>query len=263
MLRKDPKERFSATASLYARWRPSYPAALRDYLLGLGRPGAGPLRIADVGCGTGISTRFLAGPGVRVIGIDPNPEMLAEARRATPAHLDLEYRTGEAVATGLEAASVELVTAAQAFHWFDVGAALAEFHRILVPGGSCAAFWNERDERASGFLPGYEALLHRFSPEYAEVSKAESTTARILASSAVRELVQVEFTNAQRLDREGLLGRAYSSSYVVHGVPEEEKPALDAALHELFDRHQEGGQIEFTYRTRVITFQIGSPSESG
>jgi len=263
MLRKDPKERFSATASLYGRWRPSYPAPLRDYLLGLGRPPAGPLRIADVGCGTGISTRFLAGPGVRVIGIDPNPEMLAEARRSIPPDFDLEYRAGEAVATGLEAASVDLVTAAQAFHWFDVDAALAEFGRILVPGGHCAAFWNERDDGASAFLPGYEALLRQYSVEYAEVSKAEPTTDRILASRAVREPREAKFSHVQRLDREGLFGRAYSSSYVVHGVPEETKPAFDAALHDLFDRHQRGGQIEFTYRTSVTAFQIAPPSKSG
>ena len=52
----------------------------------------GAIVVADVGCGTGISTRFLAGPDVRVVGIDPNPDMLEEARRSTPAGLEVEYR---------------------------------------------------------------------------------------------------------------------------------------------------------------------------
>lgn len=257
VLRKDPKERFSATATLYGRWRPSYPAGLRGYLLALGPvPATGLLGIADVGCGTGISTRFLAGAGVRVIGIDPNAEMLDEARRATPAELAVEYRNGEATATGLPAASVELVTAAQAFHWFDVEGALAEFGRILVPGGWCVAFWNVRDSRHSPFLVDYEDLLRRYSSEYPAMEMAEPTTARILASPAVGEGREAEFDNAQTLDREGLFGRAYSSSYVVHGVSPEAKPAFDAALDELFDRHQRDGQVVFAYRTKATAFRI-------
>lgn len=263
MLRRDPRERFGAIAALYGRWRPTYPAPLRDYLLArVPASAAGPLRIADVGCGTGISTRFLAGPGVQLIGIDPNPEMLEEARRSTPSGLAIEYRAGEAVATGLPPASVELVTAAQAFHWFDVEATLAEFRRILVPGGVCAAFWNLRDDQASPFLTEYEALLLKYSAEYQEVDKSQGTLARITASPGVRETHEAGFRHVQRLDREGLLGRVYSSSYVEHGVPAESRPAFDRALHELFDRHERNGQIEFPYRTRMMVFKIGAGSHA-
>lgn len=118
-------------------------------------------RVADVGCGTGILTDLLADRGLDVVGIDPNEDMLAEARRAGGR---AEYRGGEAAATGLGDASVALVTVAQAFHWFDTDAALGELHRVLRPGGHVAALWNLR---ASGpLMAEYDRLLRRFSREY-------------------------------------------------------------------------------------------------
>lgn len=261
-LEKDPKERFSATASLYSRWRPDYPGALRDYLLALVPASAETPLIADIGCGTGISTRLLAGPGRRVIGIDPNPDMLSEARRSTPPELAVEYRLGEAGDTGLPAGCAALVTAAQAFHWFDVDVALGEFDRILKPGGFCAAFWNHRDDRHSPFLAEYQALLLRSSTEYEKVTTPETAIARLRSSPGVHGLREAEFRHVQPLDREGLFGRAYSSSYVVHGIPEADRPAFDAALSSLFERYERQGRIEFVYRTRVIAFQIRAAAES-
>src|SRR5512139_2540316 len=115
----DPRERFAGAASGYARFRPSYPAVLLDRVLAEAGVRAGD-RVADVGCGTGILTRLLAERGLSVTGIDPNEDMLAEARAAGGR---AEYRRGEAAASGLADASAALVTAAQAFHWFDADAA--------------------------------------------------------------------------------------------------------------------------------------------
>jgi SAM-dependent methyltransferase len=261
MLNRDPKERFSATADLYARWRPGYPTALRDYLLALvagerpATPPATPL-LADIGCGTGISTRLFAGPGRRVIGIDPNSEMLAEARRSTPSDLDVEYRLGEATATGLPAECAALITVAQAFHWFDIQAALAEFRRILKPGGFCAAFWNLRDDRQSPLLAEYEALLIRHSVEYPKVARSEATIVDIRTSPGVHDLREAEFQHVQPLDREGLFGRAYSSSYVVHGVPETERASFDTGLADIFERYQRDGRVDFLYRTHLVAFGL-------
>ncbi len=261
MLIKDSKERFSATAGLYARWRPTYPVAIRDFLVGLippaalRRDGRRPV-IADLGCGTGISTRLLAAPDRRLIGIEPNADMLAEARRTTPPELAIEYRGGEAAATGLPAASVDLVVAGQAFHWFDLEATCAEIRRILIPAGFAAAFWNVRDEASSPLNVEYRVLLERSSIEYEKAAKAEPTIARISAAATVTDLRRAEFTHRQELDREGFLGRAYSSSYVMHGVPAAARPAFDAELDRLFDRHAAGGRVELRYRTLVIAFRL-------
>jgi SAM-dependent methyltransferase len=257
MLNKDPQERFSATAELYGRYRPSYPPALRDFLLDLLPTNtAGTPLIADVGCGTGISTRLVAGPGVRVIGIDPNRDMLAQAAAATPAAMAIEYRVGEATATGLDGGTVALITVAQAFHWFDIPSTLAEFARILVPGGRCAVYWNLRASADSPFLAAYDALLERYSTEYGAVPKGETTIERLAATPEVRVLEQAEFVNLQPLDHQGFLGRVYSSSYVTHGVPPAVRPEFDRALDSLFREHARQGEVTFAYTSRVLAFEL-------
>jgi SAM-dependent methyltransferase len=243
----DPRERFSAAADLYHRYRPSYPKALLDWideLTGL-RP---PARVADVGCGTGISSRLFAGRGFDVTGVDPNEAMLAQARAAGGAR----YLRGSAIATGLADGSVGLVTVAQAFHWFDVPAALAEFSRVLAIPGWCAAFWNLR--ASSPFLDDYDRLLRVHSTEYEVLLKPEPTLRAILRADGVFDAREAEFANAQLLDRQGLLGRAHSSSYVIHGVAD--PAAFDRALVEVFDRHQSGGTVEFLYRTVAVCFRL-------
>jgi SAM-dependent methyltransferase len=243
----DPRERFSAAADLYHRYRPTYPAALLEWIdetTGL-RP---PARIADVGCGTGISTRLLAERGFDVMGVDPNEAMLAHARYEGGAR----YQAGTATETGLPDACVDLVTVAQAFHWFEVPAALAEFTRILARPGWCAAFWNLR--RASPFMDDYDALLRAQSSEYEVLLKPEATIQSLVNAKGVADLRQGEFPNRQLLDRDGLFGRAYSSSYVIHGVADPE--GFNRALGEVFDRHQSGGKVEFLYRTVAVCFRL-------
>jgi len=243
----DPRDRFSDAADLYHRYRPSYPDSLLDWIertTGL-HP---PARVADVGCGTGISSRLLAERGYDVTGIDPNEPMLVHARAAGGAR----YLAGTATETRLAAESTDLVTVAQAFHWFDVPAALAEFRRILATPGWCAAFWNLR--RPSPFMDDYDRLLRAHSTEYEVLLKPEPTIQSILQADGVGDVRQAEFPNRQLLDREGVFGRAHSSSYVVHGVADPE--AFDRALGELFDHHQSGGTVEFPYRTVAVCSRL-------
>jgi len=183
---------------------------------------------------------------LRVVGVDPNPDMLAAAGGG----IGVSYVVGEAVATGLADRSVRLATVAQAFHWFPLEPTLRELSRILTGDGCCAAFWNDRT--ASPFLDEYESLLREASVEYGYVPRARETLARVEAHSAVRDFERAEFPNAQQLDREGLRGRAFSSSYVAHGVADPDGFRL--RLDELFDRFAEKGVVEFRYRSLVGRF---------
>lgn len=247
-MRVDSRARFSATADNYRRYRPSYPSDLFDWLAaetGLGKGAS----VADVGCGTGISTRLLAARGYDAVGIDPNQEMLQQARAEGGA---VRYVLGEASRTGLPDASVDLATAAQAYHWFDVPASLVEFRRILRPGGACAAFWNLRG--AGLFIDGYDALLRAHASEYDVLQKPRETIAAIKARSEVRDVREAEFAHSQWLDRDGLFGRAYSSSCVVHGLSD--KHGFDRRLSELFARHATGGTIEFPYRCVAVLWKL-------
>src|SRR2546430_1907516 len=129
----NPVGRFSGLADLYAKHRPTYPAQAVDYLVS--HCGLGPdSLLIDVGCGTGISTRLLAACGIPVGGVEPNDEMRAKAEAESAPHW-LRYQKGQAEATGLPDGIATVVLAAQAFHWFDAPRALAEFHRLLKPGG--------------------------------------------------------------------------------------------------------------------------------
>jgi hypothetical protein len=99
----------------------------------------------------------------------------------------------------------------------------------------------------------YDALLRRHSTEYGIVERPEQTAGRLRASNRVRDLCEGDFAYGQRFDQAAFLGRVFSSSYVAHGVPD--RPAFERALLELFGRHQEGGVVQFEYRTVGLCFR--------
>lgn len=244
----DARVRFDAVAGAYTRGRPTYPDALVDWLLAsagwpAGARGPRP-RVADVGCGTGIATRLLAARGCPTIGIDPSAEMLVAARavKSVPAP---EYRQGEAAATGLPTASIDIVTVAQAFHWFDLPAALAEFRRVLAPDGALAAFWNVRVQRSVA-MQEYDALLRRFSREYAGLDGRERRVLAALRAVAGADAChEARFSHVHMVERPVFLDRVRSSSYVAHGV--DDQSGLASALEALFARHQQSGRLAFEY----------------
>lgn len=125
------KDHFSTRSADYAAYRPTYPAALVDYLAGLcGATGTA----LDVGCGTGQLAVLLAERFDRVIATDASAQQVETAQ----AHPRVAYRVAPAEASGLEPASVDLITAAQAAHWFDLPAFYADVRRIARPGGILA-----------------------------------------------------------------------------------------------------------------------------
>ena len=252
MTESDPRRRFSAVADVYARYRPSYPADLVDWTLHTAGV-APPATVADIGCGTGIATRLFAERGLDVVGIDPSEEMLAKARSAGGAR----YARGEATGTGLGDRSVDLVIAAQAFHWFDLPATLQEIDRILRPGRWSAAFWNIRALRGV-FMEEYDALLRQWSQEYAVVESHEKTKERIKIAPGVTDAREAVFPSGQSLDLDGFLGRVRSSSYVIHGVTD--RAGFDRALSSLFERHEDRGVIELRYEAVAICWRLASRS---
>lgn len=244
----EPRRRYDAAAEEYERHRPGYPSALVDWVLrttGL----RVPARVADIGCGTGIATRLFAERGFAVVGVDHNAAMLAKAQRAGLAR----YVRAEAARSALASGSVELVTAAQCFHWFEPVPTLEEFRRILRPGGWCAAFWNLR--AATPLVDEYARLLrwHTDPAEYAVLLKQEQAPAVLRGTAGLLRCHAAEFAHRQRLDFDGLLGRAYSSSCVKHGVVD---PAgFERDLQALFHRHERMGEVSLDYRSVAVCWQ--------
>jgi SAM-dependent methyltransferase len=254
----DPTGRFSGLAGLYARCRPTYPAAAIDFVVRRTRLGPGSL-LVDVGCGTGISARLFAERGVTVVGVEPNAAMRAQAGAVpsppgTPAP---RYADGTAEATGLADASADVVLAAQAFHWFRPEPALAEFRRVLKPGGWVVLMWNERDE-TDPFTAGYGAVVRTAK----EANSVEMPRGRagdpLLVSPLFERAERVTFGNEQELDEEGLLGRSFSASYAPKDPAE--AALFAAALRAVFARFQREGKVLLRYETSVY---LGRKPEGG
>jgi SAM-dependent methyltransferase len=165
----DATSRFNDRVDDYVRWRPGYPPQVLDALRT--EIGLVPAHVvADVGSGTGLLSRLFVDNGNVVFGVEPNPAMSAVAEAELAAGGRFHAVDGRAEATGLGAASVDVVTAGQAFHWFSVPDARREFQRILRPAGAVALVWNLRRLDSTPFLRDYEAFLHHWSTDYREVS---------------------------------------------------------------------------------------------
>lgn len=238
-----PEQRFTGLAGSYGRARPSYPAELVHWCLGLVPD---PELIVDLGCGTGISTRLFAASGKSVIGIDPNPDMLAVARSEGG-----EFREGSSMHTGLPNASADLTIAGQAFHWFPIEETFQELARIGTQRSRCMAFWNVRREEGP-FMRGYEELLRTWSTEYEVNDRARKTIAAIQDRRPDAHLR--EFPHTVHMDRERVRALALSSSYVKHGVAD--IPAFLRDLDTLLGSTMQDGQVEMRYVVRAIAWKV-------
>jgi SAM-dependent methyltransferase len=246
----DPTERFSARAEVYARARPAYPPETLRILQE--HYGLGPTTVvADLGAGTGIFTRLLLEAGATVYAVEPNSDMREEAERASREQRGFVAIAGRAEATGLGDASVDLVTAAQAFHWFELAGFRRELVRILRREGRAALIWNDRDVDGTPFLREYEAILQRHCPGFLELQGKSDTPAKFDEVFGGGGWSRHVAANEQRLDRDALVNRVMSASYApAPGTPGH--VALVEALHSAFDRHSTKGEVRIGYSTVVI-----------
>ncbi|QAT50880.1 class I SAM-dependent methyltransferase [Caproiciproducens sp. NJN-50] len=131
-------DRFTGFAGLYDGARPHCPPqAIEEIKRYLGRS---PETVVDLGCGTGLSTLAWTGHAGRVVGIEPNADMLAAARGKAEGIAGIEFHSAFANDTGLPDACADAVTCSQSFHWMEPAATLPEIARILRPGGVFAAY---------------------------------------------------------------------------------------------------------------------------
>src|SRR5215470_11011072 len=158
MAASNSTQRFSSRVDNYVLYRPGYPPEVLETLqrdCGLTSSSV----VADVGSGTGLLTKVFLDNGNSVFAVEPNQDMREAGERSLGGYPRFTSVDGTAEATTLASHTVDLVTAGQAAHWFDLAKARAEFARILKPKGWAVLVWNERKTASTPFLVEYENLL--------------------------------------------------------------------------------------------------------
>ena len=249
--------RFNSRVEAYAKYRPGYPVEIVDLLRR--ECGLTPDSIvADIGSGTGKLTELFLQNGNVVFGVEPNGPMRAVAENLFKDQSNFRSVDGSAESTTLPGSSVDLITAGQAFHWFDPVKTRDEWVRILKPAGWAVLVWNERELQTTPFLNDYEQLMLDFGTDYKEV-RHENAEAGIEGFFAPDKFHLRSFPNTQVFDYDGLSGRVRSSSY----TPEWDHPDFYPMMRQLktiFDKHQKNGYVNFDYETKVFYGHLSTTS---
>ena len=241
IVNRDPRARgpytaFSEVAGAYARARPGYSDEAVRWLVG-----DEPRDVVDLGAGTGKLTRVLVALGHRVSAVEPLDEMRAEFAAAVP---DAPALAGSAEAIPVPDAAADVVTCAQAFHWFDHAVALPEIARVLRLGGRLALVWNSRDDR-DPWMARLSGIIGN------ETVGADDVLPPIDGSGLFGPVETAEFTSEQLLDREGLLDLVLSRSYCAKLPAGDREPILEA-VGRLYDETATLDGVRLAYVTECF-----------
>ncbi len=251
----DSKLRFTDRVATYVKARPGYPAKLTDVL----RNGCGLTTtsvVADVGSGTGILSRMLCEHAQAVYGVEPNDAMRTASQEFLADQSNFIAVNGAAENTNLPGTSVDIITAAQAFHWFDQKEARHEFMRILKPNGWTVLIWNDRRRDGSPISEAYEQLLVDFGTDYLEVqSRGKATLENLERFFGHSEIKRASTPNSQDLDRDSFVERAISASYMPNETHPRYREMVQAAQR-IFDKNRSGGHVVLEYDTNIYYAQM-------
>ena len=250
----DPTKRFSDRVDNYVKYRPTYPPEVLAYLKAECKLTDSSV-IADVGAGTGIFTKLLLDEGYEVFAIEPNKPMLDSAVEQLSPYRNFNFINSGAECTELPNASVDLIVCAQSFHWFSNDNTRVEFSHILKPGGKAALIWNNRSTDTDEFAREYDALLQNDSVDYNKVNHKKIKDLNFKVFFKDGDYTLKSFPNVQVFDEEGLIGRAFSSSYVPPEGTEEGEKFLKL-LKELFAKYNDNGKVSFHYQTEIYLGEV-------
>ncbi|MFJ5563158.1 methyltransferase domain-containing protein [Lysinibacillus xylanilyticus] len=239
---------FTDKADIYAKYRPSYPNEYIDYLFSANQLN-GDRIVADIGSGTGIFSRQLLEKDLNVIGVEPNDDMRKLAEHSLKLYSRFKLIKATAENTTLKGNSVDLVTVAQAFHWFDKKAFKIECQRILKQNANVALVWNSRDLNSSIIKENAE-ICQKTSLNFKGFSGGIEETPEVFNSFFKDGKYEFKkYQNDLLFDFEGFLGRNLSASYAPKKDDEEYKRFV-FLLSELFEKYSKNGKIVLQNITR-------------
>ncbi|MCX4355705.1 MAG: class I SAM-dependent methyltransferase [Oscillospiraceae bacterium] len=235
------EQKFTGKADLYEKFRPSYPDGLIDFLYDNARCD----NVADIGAGTGKFTRCLLKKPWKVTAVEPNADMrgkLAETEGITVVNAPAEN-------TGLADKSVGLVTAAQAFHWFDEERFKDECKRILTGSGHLAIIFNERDLTNCEISRTRDQICLRYCGAFhsGHIGKrnAEEGSA-FLKNEYFSDMKCFAVENNVEMDEQAFIGDTLSRSYAI-GEDNEDYGRFVNDLKSAFAKHENGGVVTIKY----------------
>lgn len=243
-----PTDKFTDKAEVYAKFRPNYPHEYIDYLItkaGLNNH----CRIADIGSGTGIFSSQLIERGLTVYGVEPNDDMRTLAEQTLKSDFRFISIKATAENTTLNEHSLDLVTAAQAFHWFDKKKFKIECQRILKQDGKVALVWNSRDGSSDLNRESAE-VCQKYCPTFKGFSGGiEETPVVYQQFFKDGKYDFMNFRNDLTFDFKGFLGRYLSASYSPKKNDKEYTPFI-TALTNLFEKYSKNGKIVIPNNTK-------------
>lgn len=238
---------FGPAADLYDSIRPTYPVEALRWQAGDGSDEA--KEVVDLGAGTGLLTRGLIALGHRVTAVEPDERMLAKLTASSPGLA--AAHAGAAEALPLPDASADVVTAGQAFHWFDRSRALPEIHRVLRPGGVLAPIWNVRDES----VDWVGALTEAIGVSQGERDALAATAAGYFGPAFAEPEHRV-FRHAWPMDRDRLVRLVQSRSYYLT-ADQERRSRIVAVVDDLVETHPDlRGKASFAMPYDTYAFRV-------
>lgn len=244
------EQKFTGKADLYDKFRPSYPDELIDYLYENARCD----NVADIGAGTGMFTRCLLKKPWKVTAVEPNADM----RGKLAAIEGITVVNAPAENTGLADKSVGLVTAAQAFHWFDEELFKAECKRILTNDGQLAIVFNERCYDGCEISSVRDKICQRYCGAFhsGHVGKRSiEEGARFLKNEYFSDVRVFRYENDIECDIDGFIGDTLSRSYALKS-DDKDFEAFTRELENAFVKFSHNGKVTIKYNTMCYLGQF-------
>jgi len=250
--------KFNGMGKVYAKYRPTYPQALIDYLctyIGVTKDGV----IADIGSGTGILTKQLLELGNKVFAVEPNDDMRAMAEHNLSEYSNFVSVNATAENTTLDDNNVDFITVAQAFHLFDREKFKAECQRIIKPNGKVILVWNSRVFAIESVKEGYE-INKKYCPKFTGFSDGFRNARGAETESDFSNFFNGEyetkiFENYQTFDLDGFIGRNFSASYALK-EDDTKYPDYITELTECFNKHAVDGELIMPNDTRCYAGEV-------
>lgn len=248
------ENKFNGMGKMYSQFRPAYPMDFIDYLyekIGFSKESS----VADIGSGTGKLTKQLLEKGSRVYAVEPNGDMRKFAETALYNYNNFVSVNSSAENTSLAEHSVDFITVAQAFHWFDRQKFKAECRRILNDNGKVVLVWNSRDEESPLILK-IEEINRKYCPNFIGFSGGvRGENAEEFDDFFTNRCEMKIFNNPLLFNENDFIGRCLSSSYALKENDENYSDYVNE-LKNIFNKFSENGTLIMPNKTKAFIGRV-------